>query len=104
MPLYRVDEDKMQNVNLVPCNNPILKTPSIDPLINIVELSAILRISRDTIYKNVRAGILPKPIMVGRRARGWNRTDILNFLEHGACPSDNSHNNNITHENGQVDI
>jgi len=45
------------------------------------ELAAQLRVSRASIWRWVRMGKLPQPILIGERTRRWRSTDIEALLE-----------------------
>ena len=44
------------------------------------ELVEMLGIDPSTVRRNVKAGVIPKPIKLGRRAVGWHRDDIRDWL------------------------
>jgi excisionase family DNA binding protein len=43
------------------------------------ELASMLRVSTRTISNYIRAGVLPEPVKIGRRAL-WSRATLLAFL------------------------
>jgi predicted DNA-binding transcriptional regulator AlpA len=46
----------------------------------------LLPIPTPTFNKNVRDGLIPKPVKVGTRAVAWRRSDILKILLEGVEP------------------
>jgi len=44
-----------------------------------LELASMLRVSTRTISNYIRAGALPEPVKIGRRAL-WSRASLLAFL------------------------
>ena len=50
-----------------------------DPEVKIHRVKSLVRllgISRTTIWRLVKGGDFPKPISLGKRAKGWRREDI----------------------------
>jgi len=52
----------------------------LDPLLTIQEVSAILRISRSSIYRRVKDGQIPAPRKLGSLSR-WPRSAIARITE-----------------------
>ncbi|WP_407644453.1 helix-turn-helix transcriptional regulator [Dongshaea marina] len=40
----------------------------------------LLGVSRPSLYRWVKKGAFPKPLMYGGRTMGWSETDYLNWL------------------------
>ncbi|MCB1439942.1 MAG: AlpA family phage regulatory protein [Nitratireductor sp.] len=53
---------------------------TIDPLLTMHEVTAMLRISPASLYRRVADGTLPKPLKLGHLSR-WSRSDLLSALE-----------------------
>jgi predicted DNA-binding transcriptional regulator AlpA len=51
-----------------------------DPLLNIREVSALIRKSVPSVYRDVHNGIIPKPIKLGGASR-WPQSEILDVIE-----------------------
>lgn len=51
-----------------------------DPLLNVKESAALLRISTPTFWRRVADGTVPKPVKFGGLSR-WPRSEILNVIE-----------------------
>jgi predicted DNA-binding transcriptional regulator AlpA len=49
------------------------------PLVTVTDLAEFLKLSVRSIWRNVSAGLIPKPIHVGSAAR-WRPTDIQGWL------------------------
>jgi prophage regulatory protein len=45
-------------------------------LIRVKDLAAEIGLSRTTIWREVRAGRLPKPVALSRRCVGWRSEDV----------------------------
>ena len=53
-------------------------------ILRTVDVLALLRISRSTLWRRVRDGEFPQPVRLGgakSRAVGWRRTDVERWLE-----------------------
>lgn len=51
-----------------------------DRIVRLPELLAILQISRTTAYAWQKAGLLPRSVALGPRARGWKLSEIESFI------------------------
>ncbi|WP_080410388.1 helix-turn-helix transcriptional regulator [Burkholderia ubonensis] len=51
-----------------------------DRIVRLPELLAILQISRTTAYAWQKAGLLPRSVALGPRARGWKLSEIERFI------------------------
>jgi len=51
----------------------------VDPLLTANEVAAILRVSRVTLYREIRRGNVPAPIKLGTCSR-WPRSEILEAI------------------------
>lgn len=51
-----------------------------DQLLTIKEVSAILKRSRPSIYRDIRKGIFPEPVKIGACSR-WRVSDVNVFLD-----------------------
>ncbi|WP_180970443.1 helix-turn-helix transcriptional regulator [Burkholderia sp. WAC0059] len=60
--------------------NPSLPLPTADRIVRLPELLAIFQISRTTAYAWQKAGLLPRSVALGPRARGWKLSDIARHL------------------------
>lgn len=56
--------------------NPPLPFATADRIVRLPELLAIFQISRTTAYAWQKAGLLPRSVALGPRARGWKLSDI----------------------------
>jgi predicted DNA-binding transcriptional regulator AlpA len=54
------------------------------PLLDMHQLAALFRVSRRTIWRWVKDGILPPPLAITRRIRLWRRSDIEAIIERAA--------------------
>lgn len=52
-----------------------------DPIVRPNEAAALLGISRRTLYAWVGRGLLPKPVELGPRARGYRQSTLRAFLD-----------------------
>jgi excisionase family DNA binding protein len=55
------------------------ESPRLEPLLTIRDVATVLGISRESVYRLIRAGEL-EPIRVGHRAR-FTRGDLRDYLE-----------------------
>lgn len=53
-------------------------------LMSAKELSSLINRSRASIWRDVQAGRLPKPIAIGPQARRWRVEDVRAFLKETA--------------------
>ena len=51
-----------------------------DRLLKVKDVQEILQLSRSAVYAAIRAGLLPKPIKIGKSAR-WKASVIAGMLE-----------------------
>ena len=51
-----------------------------DRIVRLPELLTILQISRTTAYAWQKAGLLPRSVALGPRARGWKLSEIERFI------------------------
>lgn len=54
--------------------------PQLAPIIRLPELQAITGRPRSSLYEDMAAGRMPKPIKLGPRAVGWLRADVEQWL------------------------
>jgi predicted DNA-binding transcriptional regulator AlpA len=54
-------------------------------LISVHEITALACRSRASIWRDVKAGRLPKPIAIGPQARRWRVADVRAYLKGGAA-------------------
>jgi predicted DNA-binding transcriptional regulator AlpA len=54
-------------------------------LMSVKEVSSLINRSRASLWRDVKAGRLPKPIAVGPKARRWRVADVRAYLEGGAA-------------------
>jgi predicted DNA-binding transcriptional regulator AlpA len=54
-------------------------------LIGVQEITALACRSRASIWRDVQAGRLPKPIAIGPQARRWRVADVRAYLKGGAA-------------------
>lgn len=52
-----------------------------DSILRTNDLLAMLGVSRSTLFRWVRAGLLPPGIKLGQRAVGWRRSTIERWIE-----------------------
>ena len=53
----------------------------IDPIIRLGDFVVNSGLGRTTVYTLIRKGVLPTPIKLGARARGFRRSTVEAFLE-----------------------
>ncbi len=56
-------------------------------IVRVAQAAQLLGVSRSTLWRWVRDGLMPRPIRLGPVARGWNQTDLERWLSertHGA--------------------
>jgi predicted DNA-binding transcriptional regulator AlpA len=53
-----------------------------EEMLNVVEVAALIRVTRNYVWTLVRRGEIPQPIHVSKRARVWKRSDFDAFFEH----------------------
>ena len=58
-----------------------LMTPAAFQIRRLPEVCTITGLSRTTIWRKVRAGTFPKPMMLSARTPGWADQDLVNYLE-----------------------
>lgn len=51
-----------------------------DPILRPRDAAAYLAISRPTLYRWVKEGMLPCPIKLGKNTSGWRRSALDNFI------------------------
>ena len=51
-----------------------------DQILRRQEVEALFGISRSTIYQSMSEGRFPRPIKLGRRAVGWSKADLEQWL------------------------
>ena len=51
------------------------------PLILRPEVSALVGLSRTSIYRMIREGSFPEPVQVGKRRIAWRQSDLNAWLE-----------------------
>ena len=56
-----------------------------EALVSAKELSLLSGRSRASIWRDVRAGRLPKPIAIGPQARRWRLADVRAYLNGGSA-------------------
>lgn len=52
-------------------------------LLRVQQVLEILSISRATLYRGIRSGFYPKPVLIGERAVRWRSVDIDALIERG---------------------
>ncbi|WP_395668225.1 helix-turn-helix transcriptional regulator [Rhodoferax sp.] len=52
-------------------------------LLTTAEVMDLLRVSRSTLYRGVRKGIYPQPLLMGHRAIRWRSHAIQDLVERG---------------------
>lgn len=57
--------------------------PSTSRLLSIDEVIHALGISKPTLYRGIRSGILPAPVRISARRVGWRSTDIARIVDGG---------------------
>jgi prophage regulatory protein len=60
-----------------------LSDPSPHCTVTILRLREVLKrisVSRSTLLRSVARGDFPRPVLVGKRCRGWIEADILHWL------------------------
>lgn len=62
-----------------------MSTVSADRLIDVRELAALIHRSPSSIWRDAAAGLLPAPILVGKRGKRWRLSDVERWLRAG-CP------------------
>lgn len=45
------------------------------------EMMELLRCSRPTLYREIRAGRIPKPFRLSRGKSAWHKDDVKNLIE-----------------------
>lgn len=56
-----------------------------DALISAKEISLLVGRSRASLWRDVQAGRLPRPIAIGPQTRRWRITDVRAYLNGGAA-------------------
>jgi len=59
---------------------PEITTTTPDQFIDIKEVCKMFGISRATVYRDIEAGLLPKPMKIGRRSR-WSQNELQGIQE-----------------------
>lgn len=54
--------------------------PSTDPILSPKRVAEKLGCSRESLYRWIKAGILPRPIRIGHLATGWKTSTIEAWL------------------------
>ena len=57
-------------------------------LLRLDQVLQIVPLGRTTIYAKIRAGELPAPVRLGKRAVAWRSTDIAEFIDRLATAQD----------------
>ena len=50
-------------------------------LLNALQVSALIGVSRTTLYRMVLAKQFPRPIRIGQRATRWRLSEILEWMD-----------------------
>jgi len=56
------------------------QNPSMDKILRLPEVLAIVGIGRSTIFDSIRNGLFPKQLKLSERTIGWLESDIRNWL------------------------
>ena len=59
---------------------PEITNTTPDQFINIDAVCKMFGISRATVYRDIEAGLLPKPMKIGRRSR-WSQNELQGIQE-----------------------
>lgn len=51
-------------------------TANVENYLNIQEVSAVLKVSRSTLWRWIKEGLFPKPIRLGPKAVRWKVSDL----------------------------
>lgn len=65
-----------------PARNSRRKAMKSIQLISLKELMKIYPISRATVYRQIKAGLLPAPVQIGTRRVAWRLDEIEQHIEH----------------------
>lgn len=49
------------------------------------EVEALVGLKTSAIYANMKAGLFPRPVKIGKRGVAWRSADIAAFLQNGAA-------------------
>ncbi len=52
----------------------------LDRIVGLAEVVKLTGLSEATVWREVRAGRFPQPLMISPRRRGWRLTDLLAWL------------------------
>ena len=50
-------------------------------ILRIADITRLTRLSKATIYRQIRVGTFPRPVKLGSRAVGWFADEIRDWLE-----------------------
>lgn len=56
--------------------NRLLRSPEVEQLVGI---------KTSALYANMKAGLFPRPVKIGKRGVAWRSADIAAFLQNGAA-------------------
>jgi prophage regulatory protein len=65
--------------------------PNETTLIEIEDVQTMIRLSKPTIYREIRRGVFPKPLRLARNRIAWKQVEILNWLAERAAAREVSH-------------
>lgn len=54
-----------------------------DELVNVKEITSVLKIGPTKWWEGVRSGLYPQPIKLGNRCTRWSRNSIAQLMERG---------------------
>lgn len=49
------------------------------------EVESLVGLKTSALYANMKAGLFPRPVKIGKRGVAWRSQDIAAFLQNGAC-------------------
>lgn len=58
-----------------------------DRILSIAEVVAMTGLSEPTVWREVKAGRFPAPLVISPRRRGWRLSDLLAWLASRSSPS-----------------
>lgn len=56
------------------------KALQIDPVLRLPQVEAAIGQGKSQVYRLVKAGLLPQPLKLGKRASGWRSSDIAAYI------------------------
>ncbi|MEZ5535348.1 MAG: AlpA family phage regulatory protein [Thiolinea sp.] len=65
-------------------NNSNLVPTAPDRAIRMPEVIQLTGMSRTSIYEAIKSGTFPKGFLIGKRARGWMLSTVMNWLQEKA--------------------